>query len=482
MRLRYLTVPGGGKPILVVDRLEAERPNALEWLRELTEPDVAHLGARLVLIMGPDVGEVELGPTNVVPNAVLDLVERLTAAADAESAPAIGNPQKPPEPRNGRKSQLERVTSPPGPIRTQRSGRSQPLRCHLLRPQLHQRPPLLRQRRPLPRLPHLRLLFPLADHTLPPTTPTEEPTVEVLRHLRPAGTRASAPTASPATRRRAARRRRPAGSASAAARSTAGHLAECPVADRHNSVWVAAELDEAARDELMDGDRALVDDRPRSAVWLGRYGGLEQERICNGCKPRDALAGGSLCEPDHLQLLAWLDTMPWLFAWLNSNVAPTSGGAARQDWQRPGGSDGSPAPLRVAVVNVRDLLVGRLHEIEDWLRDVHDRPARDPRVDVGRTSAFIRAWLTKLEEDAELAAHAYELLQDLIRRAKAIAPWEDRPRRISGIPCPHCNRTTLEVRPGMEDVTCRTCRTPIPKQRYEIWTRMLAEEVRGGRR
>lgn len=258
------------------------------------------------------------------------------------------------------------------------------------------------------------------------------------------------------------------------------HLQSCPVQDHASGAWVASGLDDDQRDELMDGDRALLGSDPRAGVWIGRYGGLEVWRDCRGCLPREA-AHGRLCEHCHGRLVEWLQSVGALYRWLSVNIAPGTAAGAKQDWQRPAAADGAPAPVRIAVLDVRNLLVDRLLELEDCARDVFDRPPRQGRFSLARAALFLEGWLSRLEDDEDLVAHAFELLEDLFRRARSVAPWEDRPRRITGIICPQCEQATLEVRPGMEDVTCRTCRAVIPKQRYEIWTRILADEASGGR-
>lgn len=255
------------------------------------------------------------------------------------------------------------------------------------------------------------------------------------------------------------------------------HLNACPVKDHSAGTWTASTLTDEQRDALMDGDAFLVGlEVSRRDVWIGRYGGLETWLECGGCQPRDATYG-TVCENCHARLTAWLSQLSWLNGWLTANILPGNAAGAKQDWQRPGSQDGQPAPLRVAVLDVRDLLVSRMIELEDCARDVFDRPARTGEFHLPTAAAFLHAWLSKIEDDADLVNHMIELLEDLFRRARQIAPWEDRPRRISGIICPHCERTTLEVRPGNEDVSCRTCEATIPKTRYEIWTRILAGQA-----
>ena len=216
----------------------------------------------------------------------------------------------------------------------------------------------------------------------------------------------------------------------------------------------------------------------RHKYWI-RYSAIETWIDCTGCLPREA-RHGVLCEPDHNRLIQWFTGrrgLAWAHEWLGENVARGGSSAARQDWQRPGGKDGPPLPIREAVHDLRIKLSDRLFEADEQVRDEFDRPARDETFTVNSACMFLHAWLTKIEEVEHLALRIYELFDEVMRDVRKVCPWDDRPRPIRGIACPHCEVESLARFPGDENVTCRQCWASIPSERYEIWVRMLAAEV-----
>ena len=230
---------------------------------------------------------------------------------------------------------------------------------------------------------------------------------------------------------------------------------------------------------LFDGDRPHKD---QAKIWI-RGGGdtwwLEHWQDCRGCMPRPATYG-VLCEPDHNRMVTWLTGhrgLVWVHGWLGQNVARGGTSAARQDWQRPGGKDGPPLPIRETIHDLRTKLSDRLFEADEQVRDEFDRPARDTRFTVESACAFLHAWLTKIEDVEHLALRIFELFDEVMRDARKSCPWDDRPTPIRGIACPYCELMSLARYPGDENVTCRQCWASIPPERYEIWTRMCAAEV-----
>ena len=198
---------------------------------------------------------------------------------------------------------------------------------------------------------------------------------------------------------------------------------------------------------------------------------------CGGCQPRPARYG-VLCEPDHNRINQWLTGqrgLLWTYNWLGENISRDGTSAARQDWQRPGGKDGPPLPIRETIHDLRTLLSDRIYIAEERAREVFDRPTRD-LFDLATACHFLAAWLTKIEEDTELVLWMWEKFDEVMRDASIACPWSDRPRTIVGIACPNCEVESLARYPGDENVTCRNCWATIQPDRYEIWTRMLAEE------
>jgi hypothetical protein len=227
-------------------------------------------------------------------------------------------------------------------------------------------------------------------------------------------------------------------------------------------------------DSLFNADRPHEN---RHKYWI-RYGGIETWQDCPGCLPRQA-HNGALCEPCHNRIAGWLGGqrgLVWAYGWLGENLPRGGTSAARQDWQRPGGKDGPPLPIREAVHDLRVLLSDRVFIAEERVREEFDRPTRD-LFNLALACNFLAAWLTKIEENGALVVWMWDKFDEVMRDLSNTVPWSDRPRLISGVACPHCETESLARYPGEEDITCRNCWAMIPKERYEIWTRMLAGEV-----
>src|SRR3712207_2539379 len=86
----------------------------------------------------------------------------------------------------------------------------------------------------------------------------------------------------------------------------------------------------------------------------------EDRDACRGCLPRRA-QHGNLCWPCHRRFELMLTDAPVVYRWLTGNMAAGQGAArAREDFERSGGGDGSPAPIKPDVMDLRDLLADRL--------------------------------------------------------------------------------------------------------------------------
>jgi hypothetical protein len=215
----------------------------------------------------------------------------------------------------------------------------------------------------------------------------------------------------------------------------------------------------------------------RHKYWI-RNGAVEAWQDCAGCRPAEA-HHGTLCDPDHNRLTGWLTGqrgLVWAHAWLGQNLSRSGTSAARQDWQRPGGNNGQPLPIRETVHDLRTLMSDRVYIAEERVREVFDRPARD-RFNMTTACQFLAAWLPKIEEEADLVVWMWDKFDEVMRDTARTCPWSDRPRPIVGVACPHCETEALARYPGEENITCRTCHAAIPKERYEIWTRMLASDA-----
>jgi hypothetical protein len=256
------------------------------------------------------------------------------------------------------------------------------------------------------------------------------------------------------------------------------HLKDCPASDHSDGAFVAYSADEATLDGLCSGDHP----RGRDKVWIGRYGGLETWHSCYGCKPRVA-RHGLLCPSCHLRLEEWVSGdhgLAWVYDWLGENLSRGGTSAARQDWQRPTGKEGAPLPIRESIHDHRVLLSDRVYIAEERTRQVFNRPAAEGAFDLAVALKFLSSWQVKIETEAELVVWMWDKFEETMRDAASIAPWRDAPRRILGVACPECELEALAVYSGDENVTCRNCRLVIPKERYEIWVRILAYEAQHG--
>lgn len=281
------------------------------------------------------------------------------------------------------------------------------------------------------------------------------------------------------------------------------HLDGCPVQQHRTDAWVAADLDPAGRELLFDGDRHLTGQASRAGLWVGRYGGLEEHRRCNGCTPREATYG-LVCEQCHLRLAEWLSdhhSLTWAYFWLGKNLQPGQTSAARQDWQRPGGG-AAPAALAIDIHDLRQEIAEEIARYlsrlcntfhlqgPSWFhrrvtgakRRVADPGDADwrawlPRDQAEVTSAcrFFTAWLARLEADEDLVVALFDACQALMRRTGKVAPWRGKAKRLRGIPCPECEYDALNIADGDDHVTCRHCKVRIPQKRYEIWSEMFEQ-------
>lgn len=259
------------------------------------------------------------------------------------------------------------------------------------------------------------------------------------------------------------------------------HLNTCRVEDHETEAWVEVSPTDQYLDELLappTEDEPLLPRNPAVAGMAIGERGLIQRIHCTGCKPRRA-EHELVCATCHRRLQDWLDGehgLVWVYGWMGENL-PIGGSSHQQEWSKPAKVSGSPAPLKVALAAHRILLLDRAFEVDTAARDLFDRPANDRPFDLADTCRFLLAWLTKIEQDASFVGYVYEQFEEVMRDAAVMVPWRDRPRRVHGIMCPSCELMSLAVYGGDEDVTCLSCRSVIPKERYEIWTRILADQA-----
>ena len=198
----------------------------------------------------------------------------------------------------------------------------------------------------------------------------------------------------------------------------------------------------------------------------------EDRDKCRGCLPRPA-KHGLLCYPCHARMRQWFEQAPTIHAWLGVNLA--AGEGSPPDHDKITGSREQPAPVKLAVLDIRDLIVVQLGELVDELREAHDLTA-PARRGVEPDARFLLTWQGTLERH-DWVRDWWDALAETMSQAHALAPWRPSMTRCHGIACPECGETNLVIYGGDEDVTCQSCRTMIPPARYGVWVRMLAEGV-----
>jgi hypothetical protein len=197
---------------------------------------------------------------------------------------------------------------------------------------------------------------------------------------------------------------------------------------------------------------------------------------CRGCLPRRA-ERGRLCQTCHRRFELMLTDAPTVYRWLTGNmVAGQEASRAKEDHERRrgGGERGiteTPVPIKLAVMDVRDLLADQLTEwVDEWceLKSLTGPLRHTVDADV----AFLLTWLYGLES-VEWIADWWESLAQTMSDAHALAPWRPVMRRVPGVPCPGCAETNLVIFGGETDITCMSCKIMLTEQRFELWERVL---------
>jgi hypothetical protein len=288
------------------------------------------------------------------------------------------------------------------------------------------------------------------------------------------------------------------------------HLKTCPVPQRETGTWQAAELDDAERDFLCDGDAHLErgNTATRRQVYIGRYGGLETWHSCPGCLPAPA-EHGVLCTHCHTQLArkfageahgrAWRPALGSL-AWAYDEIAPDlePGQSTSSTGKINSGKRTPPAAANLHIVHLRSQIAMRLGQ---WLRHVTEqfnltgpdwwasRSDNRPLVasswrshrpstyaEVVDAQRFLQTWLGQAETVDDLARMMYREAEQLILQVAAAAPWQARARRIRGFGCPNCDREALVRYEGDQHLTCRRCKDTVDRDEYDRWTELLNYE------
>lgn len=171
-----------------------------------------------------------------------------------------------------------------------------------------------------------------------------------------------------------------------------------------------------------------------------------------------------------------LSEFPTVVDWLDANKAGSSSSSARQDWQRPGGDDGAPVPVDLAILDVSEQIRASL---TGWVECLVDSTSLSGPLGTGRVrvdAGYLRTHLTALENQPYIV-DLWDELAWLSSQAHALAPWRPEVRRLSGVPCPECHQARLVIYGGDVDVTCGACRAMIPEARYGLWVKIVAREA-----
>jgi hypothetical protein len=172
-----------------------------------------------------------------------------------------------------------------------------------------------------------------------------------------------------------------------------------------------------------------------------------------------------------------LTDAPTVWRWLTGNMTAGEGASrAKEDFEsRPGGGDGSPTPVKLDVLDLRDLLADRLAcWADDWAESHH---VTAPKHGVDADAEFLLRWLPGLER-VDWIADWWEELAETMSLAHALAPWRPVMRRVPGVPCPSatCGETNLAIFGGETDVTCLSCGTMIPEAHFGLWEAIMVSE------
>lgn len=198
------------------------------------------------------------------------------------------------------------------------------------------------------------------------------------------------------------------------------------------------------------------------------------DETCRGCLPRRA-QHGHLCWPCHRRFELMLTDAPTVYRWLTGNMTAGEGASrAKEDFdRRGGGGDGSPTPVKLDVLDLRDLLADRLACWADDWAETHNVTA--PRHGVEADAEFLLRWLPGLER-LDWIGDWWTELAETMTDAHALAPWRPSLRRVPMVPCPGCEETNLVIFGGESDITCLSCKIVMTESRFGLWERVLKSD------
>lgn len=204
---------------------------------------------------------------------------------------------------------------------------------------------------------------------------------------------------------------------------------------------------------------------------------------CWGCEPRATIETTNLCSPCLERLRMMLTDAPTVSDWLTANLGGVGSTAAKDDWERAkSADDGSPAPLSVAIFDVRQLLGDQLSLWVDDLcanvRDMNDDPLTGPEAHtVALDARFLLRWLHRVAT-FDWIGDWWDELAETTSQAHALAPWRPAMKRHAGVPCPDCGAAQLATFGGEDEVTCLDCRLIMSLNGYNLWCQIMRDEAK----
>lgn len=198
------------------------------------------------------------------------------------------------------------------------------------------------------------------------------------------------------------------------------------------------------------------------------------DETCRGCLPQRA-THGRLCNTCRRRLELMIHDAPTVIRWLTGNMTAGDGSSrAKEDHERVRSEGDVPAPIKLDLLDHRDLLRDRLALwVDDWCE--HKGLSGPDRHTPETDSDYLLMWLPGIC-GLEWIGDWWTEMAETMSEAHAMAPWRPAMRRIRGVPCPGCAETNLAIYGGESDITCLSCRIMMTEDRFELWERVLKQD------
>lgn len=200
----------------------------------------------------------------------------------------------------------------------------------------------------------------------------------------------------------------------------------------------------------------------------------EDQEQCRGCLPQRATKG-LLCQTCARRLELMIHDAPTVIRWLTGNMAdggyePETEVSSSDGW-RLQGARAYPAPLKVQMMDLRDLLRDRLTLwVDDWceFKRLSGPERHTPDLD----SNYLLMWFHGVCH-LDWIGDWWTEMAETMSEAHALAPWRPQVRRLPGVPCPGCSETNLVIYGGESDICCQSCRIMMTEDRFSMWQQVL---------